>query len=247
MKQVGDAQWGRTLGMYSLSRLILVVALVTMLLPVHVARAQTPQPIVGDWQWGDGVIRVTATGSNTYVGTVLNTGSVEALECFGVGAVVWNLSGSGFSYSGTTNWASTADCSSLGQGASTWTLASETQGQYCTTDPTGVRGTICFTITKIIPSPPPQTPQEAILALQAEVDDLVARRILNKGQGNALNSKLSAAFASLELLDRSTAVSQLTAFQNQVRAFVKAGILTESIGIDLRFDAQNIINQIVNS
>ena len=94
MKQVVANRWARKLAAGHLAELILRVALIVSPLTGEHAWGATSQPIEGTWQWLGAVIRVTATGPNTYTGAMQNRGSGEALPCFQVGDVVWNISGS---------------------------------------------------------------------------------------------------------------------------------------------------------
>lgn len=88
------------------------------------------------------------------------------------------------------------------------------------------------------------TPEEAISALIADVDALVASGALNKGQGNALKAKLNAALASLEKGHTAAAVNQLQAFVQQVNAFILGGTLTLAEGLALLEAVGEIIAQI---
>jgi hypothetical protein len=82
MKGIVANCWARKLDAGYLAGLILGVALLVGLLPDEQAWGATSQPIEGTWQWLGAVIRVTATGPNTYTGTMQNRGSGEALPCF---------------------------------------------------------------------------------------------------------------------------------------------------------------------
>ena len=85
---------------------------------------------------------------------------------------------------------------------------------------------------------------EQIQLLDQDVDDLVAAGVLNKGQGNALKAKLSAALRQLERGNNGTATNQLRAFVNQVQAFVKAGILSSAEGQALIGTVSSIAGQL---
>ena len=79
-------------------------------------------PIVGTWKSGNAVIKVSGTG--TYQGTIVS-GSVGSScpEASPPGFAIWkNLSGSGFSYTGSVPFVRTDDCSSVGDGSATFTL-----------------------------------------------------------------------------------------------------------------------------
>ena len=68
----------------------------------------------------------------------------------------------------------------------------------------------------------------------ADVAALNDSGALNKGQANALTAKLEAAIQQLAKGNNTSAANQLQAFINQVNAFVKSGILSET-------DAQSLL------
>ncbi len=68
---------------------------------------------------------------------------------------------------------------------------------------------------------------EQIDLLLADLDALQAQGVLNRGQANALRSKLENAQDSLARGNTQAAANQLGAFRNQVRAFASSGILSE--------------------
>ena len=152
MRRIAKEQWEKGFRVRRRSGFILAVTLMAALLSIQGAQGATPQPIEGDWEWLGGIIQVTATQPGIYVGRVLVPGS-GGLACFTLGNIVWNLSGSGLAYTGTLNWVFLDDCSPAGPGFTTWILSSETQGEICSTDPTGVSGTVCDSITKIVSQP----------------------------------------------------------------------------------------------
>ena len=129
-------------------RILPAVLAMGLLALFHPSASSAAEPIEGDWRWLDAVIRVTATGANSYTGALLQPGVGEGLACVQIGDVVWELHGSGFSYTGTTPWVILGTCAAAGPGDSTWKLSSETEGEYCSTDPTGGRGTVCLPIQK---------------------------------------------------------------------------------------------------
>jgi hypothetical protein len=116
-------------------------------------------PILGTWKESGGTIRVTQTGPGSFQG-VLVSGAYGACPANnGPGSVVWkNLRGSGFSYTGTVPWFNTDNCSSRGDGQSTWTLSSINAGTLTTNDPQGgSTETISFTRVGPPPAEPPKT------------------------------------------------------------------------------------------
>jgi hypothetical protein len=70
--------------------------------------------------------------------------------------------------------------------------------------------------------------QGEITAISNQVNTLVNTGVLNKGDGNALTSKLNAATSSLNAGNTTAGVNQLNAFMNQVNAFQKAGKLSSA-------------------
>jgi pullulanase/glycogen debranching enzyme len=87
-------------------------------------------------------------------------------------------------------------------------------------------------------------PQEHLGHLIAEIEALVGAGRLNKGQGNALITKLEQAIKHLDREDPETALDVLNAFQNQVLAYVNGGVLTLEEGQGLLDAANAIIGQI---
>jgi hypothetical protein len=69
-------------------------------------------------------------------------------------------------------------------------------------------------------------PYSALLLLYDGVDGLVGGGFLNGGQGNALTSKLDAAWADLEKGKANAAAGVLGAFINQLEDFLDEGLLT---------------------
>jgi len=78
----------------------------------------------------------------------------------------------------------------------------------------------------------------------ARVEDLVAAGLLNRGNGNALVSKLRNALKRLDKGNEKAAVNQINAFINQVRAFINSGKLPEEEGQILIDIASNIIKDL---
>jgi hypothetical protein len=86
-----------------------------------------------------------------------------------------------------------------------------------------------------------QTPSEQIEALQAQVRELMRTQAISLGNGKALLAKLDAAFAALARGDVPAAVGAMTAFVNQVDAFVGTGAIAPSEGQGLKSAAQDIL------
>lgn len=87
------------------------------------------------------------------------------------------------------------------------------------------------------------TPQQAIQTLINNVESLLAQGVLNKGQANALTSKLEAALKQLGRGNTKAAANQINAFINQVNAFVKSRKLTAQQGQALIDAASGIVVQ----
>lgn len=89
------------------------------------------------------------------------------------------------------------------------------------------------------------SPEEQIVILTLHIDDLVDAGILNGGQGNALNTKLQAAFKKLDQGKPDVAVNLLNAFINQMLSFIDDGVLTVDEGEALINAANSIIDVIL--
>jgi len=88
------------------------------------------------------------------------------------------------------------------------------------------------------------------VAIEDVIDDveiLINAGILNGGQGNALIVKLQGAIAKVIQGKTTAAINKLNAFINQVNAYTKSGILTETEGQELILAATYIIDLINNS
>lgn len=81
------------------------------------------------------------------------------------------------------------------------------------------------------------TPQGAISGLLDDVQVLMESGFLSTDQANGLFDKLSAALGSLNLGNTGPATNQISAFINQVSAFVRAGVLPSEEGQSLIMDA----------
>jgi hypothetical protein len=89
------------------------------------------------------------------------------------------------------------------------------------------------------------SPQDAIDEIITEVEELVADGILNKGQGNALISKLKNAIKKIDQGNIKAATNILYACINQINAFIDTGILTPEQGQQL-IDAIEYIIDVIN-
>jgi hypothetical protein len=87
-------------------------------------------------------------------------------------------------------------------------------------------------------------PQERLGRLIDEIESLVEAGRLNRGQGNALTSKLEQAIKHLDRENPQTALNVLNAFQNQVLAYVNGGVLTPEEGQGLLDAVDAIVTQI---
>lgn len=85
----------------------------------------------------------------------------------------------------------------------------------------------------------PPTPLQKLQKINNSIQDLVNSSILNKGQGNALMTKLRAVTMSLDKGNNDAAINVLHAFNNQVMAYNLAGILTMT-------DTQSLIDAVNN-
>ncbi|UCC60306.1 MAG: right-handed parallel beta-helix repeat-containing protein [Dehalococcoidia bacterium] len=90
--------------------------------------------------------------------------------------------------------------------------------------------------------PPPEDQIEDVIS---EVEDLVSDGALNKGQGNALVSKLESALSALSKGNIGAAVNKLQAFINQVNAYQEADILIKEDADSLRQAVEDVINSII--
>ncbi len=104
---------------------------------------------------------------------------------------------------------------------------------------TGERHAVLWTI-----SQPPATPREQIHVIKGEVNALITQGVLNKGQGNALTTKLDGALAKLERGNTKAAANQLHAFVNQVNAFRKSKKLSSDQAKSLVDKANAVITQL---
>ncbi len=77
-----------------------------------------------------------------------------------------------------------------------------------------------------------------------EVSNLVSWGNLTAGNGNALNAKLNAAIQKVNQGNNNAAINQLSAFNNQVDAFVRTGKLVPEFGETLTAETDEIIQEL---
>jgi len=86
----------------------------------------------------------------------------------------------------------------------------------------------------------PQSPQDPIAALIAQVEALIAGGTLSQNQGDGLIDKLNQIALKLDNNQTDVACNQLSSFINQVNAFVNSHALTQTQGQAL-IDAANAL------
>ena len=101
--------------------------------------ARAADLIEGSWLFENGQILVESTGPGTFKGTVVKATRFTACT-HPVGQPIWQMSGSGASYSGTHAWYQ-SDCTVAPGGLSTWTITSTNPDffamRFCTVTPGG--------------------------------------------------------------------------------------------------------------
>lgn len=124
--------------------------------------ATAPAPIEGTWNFQNGQVAVEQTGTNIFQGTVVSPTSFSGCE-HPVGQVIWQMQGSGTSYTGTHVWFK-GGCAPNPGGESTWNITDTSPSQFtmtfCTAGPgTGppdpsatpthqVGSTLCYALTR---------------------------------------------------------------------------------------------------
>ena len=88
------------------------------------------------------------------------------------------------------------------------------------------------------------TPQQAFDIVAVQLNTLLAARILNRGQANALMNKLSAMLAALAKDNVSAAIGKLGAFLNQLNALVAGGVLSAAEAQPLRDTATDLLQRL---
>lgn len=127
--------------------------LALLALAAGAAPATAAEPIEGDWRTAsDEVIRIASVGGGNFEGKVLKVGNVACPGARRPGTVVWRMSGSGSSYTGTLPWY--RNCVEFTRTQSTWTLTDNDHGQVRTTPPGGGSMVDHTTIARVPPEPP---------------------------------------------------------------------------------------------
>lgn len=165
---------------------------------------------------------VLSTGSNSYSVNINLTPGSTALGLPTIGLAVSGLpsgaTGIFTPASGTSSFGSTLTITASGAAPGTYML---TISGADSRSPEG--GTRAVQASLVV-----VTPQQAIQLVSNQVSQFQTGGVLNKGRANSLNVKLSAAVNSLNTMpsDKTAACNQLSAFVNEVNAYVTAGILT---------------------
>lgn len=89
------------------------------------------------------------------------------------------------------------------------------------------------------------TPEEMLLNIIDEIDELVNVGVLNKGQGNSFISKLQNAIISINKGNIKAAINKIEAFINQVNAYINAEILTEEQAQSLITAAEEVVTKLM--
>jgi len=196
--------------------------------------------------------QVTVGNNLTYILTVTNNGPDSANE-----VVLTDMLPSGVSFVSATP--SQGSCTSslpvvtcaldtINKGSSTTvgiivrptqegniSNAAEVVGNIFDSDMTNNATMMSSTVVDIL------TAIKGILVLISKIENLVDLGILNQGQGDSLSAILQAVRQHIEQ-DKTTAASrQLDAFTNHINAFVRADILSQSDGEELKSMANTII------
>lgn len=141
--------------------------MVALIAGVAQASAAT-QPIEGTWSFEGGQVNVQATGPDTYTGTVVqNTRFVNNACIHPAGEVIWQIGGSGDSYTGTHEWLKppAGGCAPLtNPGQAMWTITDSSATQetmtFCTAAPgdgppkdVNTPTNRCYTLTQTVSAP----------------------------------------------------------------------------------------------
>jgi hypothetical protein len=128
--------------------------------PSAPGRAEAPSagdPILGYWNVSGGVVQVTG-GPTSFTGTIVK--ATRFSDCdHPAGEVIWRITKSGTSYTGTHQWFGTAapECRLGGpsdRGAANWTVVdsgSSLRLHFCTTNPNNGNDTRCSDLTRAKP------------------------------------------------------------------------------------------------
>jgi hypothetical protein len=150
--------------------------------------ARAVEAIEGSWLFDSGEVLVQATGPGTFTGTVVKP--TQFATCpHPAGQQMWQISGSGLSYTGTHVWYG-QDCTEKPGGAATWTITSTDPAnftlRFCTVTPGGgppafdasgnpLAGTICNDLKRLLaPAPPPSF--NAVVSLPKQTRTCRSRR-----------------------------------------------------------------------
>lgn len=152
-----------------------VLVLVIAVLAVAPGASGAPkQPIEGTWAWatGGGSVRISATGPDTFVGTVVSKASGDCGEAAKPGFKRWLINGTGTSYTGA--FAQINSCKRAPvDGQATWTVttqASKNRLVFCMTksgEPPGMTFDPPF-CSELIPVRATDTEAPAVKALPSE-------------------------------------------------------------------------------
>lgn len=148
-------------------RAVLLLALALAVVAVLPRPAQAAELIEGAWIYQGGRVLVESTGPGTYRGTVSR--STRFLDCpHPTGEQMWNLSGSGTSYSGTHAWFQAPGCTPAPGGLARWSVREDRDRlllDFCTAPPgtTALDGpeTRCSTLERA--KPPTGSPVQVCL------------------------------------------------------------------------------------
>jgi hypothetical protein len=150
--------------------------------------AQAAEAIEGSWTFENGEVLVEPTGAGAFKGTVVKPTRFTACT-HPVGQVMWSISGSGTSYTGTHVWYH-SDCGEDPGGLSTWTITSTDPAnfgvRFCTVNPGGgpptfdpagnpTGATRCHDLKRILP-PQPKPTFKSVVSLPQETRKCRSRR-----------------------------------------------------------------------
>lgn len=168
-----------------LRRLLPLLGIALWVLVGSAQARRLDDPIVGSWNFGGGVVQVTSSGTG-FTGTIVK--ATQFSDCVHpVGEVIWRITPSGTSYTGTHAWfASPAPECKLGglanRGQSTWSIVESGSSlllHFCTTNPTNGADTRCSDLTRAKPVAP---------AWPALPDALVSLESVSNGCGGGVAS-----------------------------------------------------------
>jgi probable HAF family extracellular repeat protein len=123
--------------------------------------------------------------------------------------------------------------------ATLWAINAAGQAVGVLSDPPGTSRAFRWSFRTVPPDPVTE-----VQNIASQVQALLTSGALNKGQGNALLSKLNAITAKLNQSNTTAAINILLAFINQCHAYMSAGILTLQEGQPLIDAATALIQQL---